>query len=1224
MKQISRKAAYCCALSVSLLGTLNAQDVMEEEDVLMLTPFEVESSQDVGYLATNTLAGTRIRTQLKDVGSAVSVITKEFLEDTGATDNKSLLVYTTNTEVGGSLGNYTGASISSYAEENSFSNPNANTRVRGLTAADNTRNYFLTSIPWDGYNVSRVDLQRGPNSILFGLGSPSGIINNSLATADFYDSREVKVTTDEFGTFRIEGNFNQVILEDELAVHISLLDENEKYKQKEAYEKDQRYYAAVRYKPSFLQTESISTIISANYENGDIERNSPRTVTPIDCISAWFASSEDGAYGLDKQTFDPFDINDNDPDSNAGQTSSAYSDGTVNPNYLPALGNYAQLYGTQLVIFDAGSSTPTRVMDTDIGTYYGIDKNGAIDQNIGGIPYGRIASVAGYSTYAQNAKLENYEWGQYKDYHLTDSSIFDFYNHLLDGNNKTEWQNFEDFSVNLNQTFFNNKVGYELSYDHQDYEQGQESLMSGTRYAIYVDVNETLTDGSENPNVGRAFVSDSLQYANSNTSQERETKKFQAYAEFDFRDHLGQNWMTDILGRHVVSGTISENMSDSETRSWYRYYANDAYRDYIQTKSYADSVVNFTYYISDSLAGANSASGLHLSNISTTLNPSSDSTYMFDSTWNATDVMPGDDWDADENGYVYDVDDDNNYVYYLVNGNGDFVDENGDVTTDSTKFVVADAATGALHHVDGEYQAENPDNYVGWSEMPFTVSEASESDRDSVTYSASKVKKVINSKAFVYQAYLFNEGLVGTYGWRKDKAKSWSVKAKEDNDTKLAILDDDDYSYSDDNYNSVTGETTSWSLVAHVNQLLGKRDFLPFNISLYYSESENFQPESSRVDLRGDSIAPPTGNTVDKSIALSTKDNRYTLKLTKYTTTVLNDTASGLSTWFIGSLESWGGNWCNVFEYNLQNGYTMDGQVAEGSNDGDWRYKYSADVGETEADAAAREAAAIAGWRAHQARVRAEFPTFYENWLNTDPANVVSLSSQTPSGFSITQDTVSEGYEIELIANPTDNWRITFNVSKTEASRSNVGGEAFNAWMDLLVDDLTNTAAGDLRIWSGNPSAGTTYTNFMSALGSSWYLVKLKEGTAVDELRKWHFNLITNYSFDEGWLKGFNVGAGYRWMDRNVIGYPLINGENDTITYDLDNPYHGPSLDYYDFWIGYRHALTDNVDWKIQLNIKNAFTGNELIPLSTQPNGEVAAWYIGARRKISLTNSFTF
>ena len=70
-----------------------------DEQVVKLSPFEVTASKDVGYQATETLAGTRIRTNLADIGASISVITPEILHDIGATDNASLLQYTTNTEV---------------------------------------------------------------------------------------------------------------------------------------------------------------------------------------------------------------------------------------------------------------------------------------------------------------------------------------------------------------------------------------------------------------------------------------------------------------------------------------------------------------------------------------------------------------------------------------------------------------------------------------------------------------------------------------------------------------------------------------------------------------------------------------------------------------------------------------------------------------------------------------------------------------------------------------------------------------------------------------------------------------------------------------------------------------------------------------------------------------------------------------------------------------------
>ncbi|MFM9078737.1 MAG: hypothetical protein ACKOTE_01150, partial [Opitutaceae bacterium] len=68
------------------------------EAPLTLTPFVVEEAEDRGYAATSTLAGTRLRTELRDVGAAISVVTAQFLADTASTNVRDLLVYTTNTE----------------------------------------------------------------------------------------------------------------------------------------------------------------------------------------------------------------------------------------------------------------------------------------------------------------------------------------------------------------------------------------------------------------------------------------------------------------------------------------------------------------------------------------------------------------------------------------------------------------------------------------------------------------------------------------------------------------------------------------------------------------------------------------------------------------------------------------------------------------------------------------------------------------------------------------------------------------------------------------------------------------------------------------------------------------------------------------------------------------------------------------------------------------------
>src|SRR5688572_18629871 len=59
------------------------------EETVELSPFIVEAEADTGYAAKYTLAGTRIRTELKDLPSSISVVTKQFLQDTGGVNNET-------------------------------------------------------------------------------------------------------------------------------------------------------------------------------------------------------------------------------------------------------------------------------------------------------------------------------------------------------------------------------------------------------------------------------------------------------------------------------------------------------------------------------------------------------------------------------------------------------------------------------------------------------------------------------------------------------------------------------------------------------------------------------------------------------------------------------------------------------------------------------------------------------------------------------------------------------------------------------------------------------------------------------------------------------------------------------------------------------------------------------------------------------------------------------
>ena len=78
-----------CLLSRAVVAFAQSSD---DGEIVTMSPFEVTASEDRGYQAADTLAGTRVHTSLKDVGSAISVVTREFLQEVSRTRAPSLPV----------------------------------------------------------------------------------------------------------------------------------------------------------------------------------------------------------------------------------------------------------------------------------------------------------------------------------------------------------------------------------------------------------------------------------------------------------------------------------------------------------------------------------------------------------------------------------------------------------------------------------------------------------------------------------------------------------------------------------------------------------------------------------------------------------------------------------------------------------------------------------------------------------------------------------------------------------------------------------------------------------------------------------------------------------------------------------------------------------------------------------------------------------------------------
>ena len=195
-----RRAALLVIVTLAAMPQAAAQP---DEDVFELPAFVVDATGDRGYQATNTVSGTSLNMAIRDLPMSLEAITAQFLEDTGATTFEESLAYssgvftqqfTERTATGLDGRNSPGAN-------QAFSNdrsPSSRAGVGGrFSNAIIVRGFNVPFQNLDGFryggmiatygitlggildtvNVDRLEVVRGPNSLLYGVGVLSGIVN---------------------------------------------------------------------------------------------------------------------------------------------------------------------------------------------------------------------------------------------------------------------------------------------------------------------------------------------------------------------------------------------------------------------------------------------------------------------------------------------------------------------------------------------------------------------------------------------------------------------------------------------------------------------------------------------------------------------------------------------------------------------------------------------------------------------------------------------------------------------------------------------------------------------------------------------------------------------------------------------------------------------------------------------------------------------------------------
>ncbi|HSH09459.1 MAG TPA: TonB-dependent receptor [Oceanipulchritudo sp.] len=480
-----------------------AQETSSEPDEFELSPFIVRPVD--GWYADETLVGTRLKSSYHDLAQQIETLTAMFLDEYGLTSVEEAAIYLMNVE----------------NRDEYIRGPGADRRlrIRGLDTPTYSRMFFNSNFPTDSYNVERFDIAYGPNPVIFGMGSPGGIINAQLQSAIFREQDFFKMRLDSNGSHRMEVHANRELIDDVLALRASLLYNQQEFTVEPSGELDRRFYTATTYRPF------KKSMVRAYFETARISTQFSSRLYPYDEISPWIKASQlpDSGYDVDRPIFS------NSLDwyySGQKVDTQLFEDALNAPVFVIDNGNN----GGYTHLASWGNSVVVKPLQ---------DWDHISPLNSTGIPY----------TFLND------------DYFPTDLAL----QSALGGQEMKG----DSFNLLFIQEILEN-LHLEVAY-HQEHLRYSSGGSMGDISTIRVDANAFLPDNvTPNPNAGKYYIQgNSLRYPK---RKERGNEWIGALSyQHDFTDS-GNSWIR-WLGRHTFVGTLARNFQEERSGNFmYRIF----------------------------------------------------------------------------------------------------------------------------------------------------------------------------------------------------------------------------------------------------------------------------------------------------------------------------------------------------------------------------------------------------------------------------------------------------------------------------------------------------------------------------------------------------------------------------------------------------------------------------------------------------------------------------
>ncbi len=238
--------------------------------------------------------------------------------------------------------------------------------------------------------------------------------------------------------------------------------------------------------------------------------------------------------------------------------------------------------------------------------------------------------------------------------------------------------------------------------------------------------------------------------------------------------------------------------------------------------------------------------------------------------------------------------------------------------------------------------------------------------------------------------------------------------------------------------------------------------------------------------------------------------------------------------------------------------------------------------------------------------LRQNLINFEQQLLVNDPTyaiNPLFKESLNPAAadFRLPGDRNSKGIEAELTFNPTPNWRLFWNLGRTETEIDDLSTQP---WWDYIEKKLTVWKAYKGN-WSTAPYLNnqTVEAAFNSLIQGPIDDIQASLGNPGGNSQTWRSNLVATRSFTTGRLKGASTSVNFRYRGPSIIGFANKVDAKGKVRIDRDHEYKSDGYVLTGLMANYRFRAPGNTAWRVQLNVNNVFNTERVFLTRTYANG---------------------